>query len=695
LIFLDKLGIEVSKVEISLSQLKDEINVENSKIEAPNIVRYWPKGFLPLNQQSNEIKKQLKLNPNDGLFLSNTIDYSYFLTYCYLPPEPNSFPWYVATDEIGNEPALKQDFLIAIMLKHRQEWKTIGYSRGELIHSLPLAPGEETTIEVLSWDRNIYKREEETINDMEREIEANKTYKDNREVLKEIEKNTKLKKSGDIGLNLKCIPLSLSGGIDSDNEERALNKSSQQIIKDTTNRAVTNIKSHRKTLISSSREFGHEEKVTRKISNTNRCHTVTYHFFEVLRNYELRTQLHSVQPIILVKQKYPIIRDNLFVTSQQAETFLENLRWLHSNMHIFSKGLLDRDLFNAIQVIPELVGYWDTVTNFDEIKEILKPLAENVVSNVRTIYEGSESNNPNIENLNYFIQIASAEWIYEDILFLDSNEEKNPIEGALRYDVGFLESIEQFLIDWDNPITGYEAIFTNVQKEAIGNIVHLPLFLGPILELKYEFEKLVGDEFKEEIRQVSADKNQKIGEVIRLLRHIERHFIYYCQLIWADEDSEERLLNAPSVELPGGYKLSDVIDSTILGFFADYAAYSLNEEFIFEDSTLGRETSKFLNILNDPNADIDSQDVILPSNGITEEPQLGEFYACEPFIQEHRRLDLEQKRYEVDRINIENKRRIKKVVNCQLENPECCPPRKYNFFSRWLCRIFNKDDIKE
>ena len=70
------------------------------------------------------------------------------------------------------------------------------------------------------------------------------------------------------------------GGISRETAE--IHRNAQQTILESVDTAGSRLYTQHKTSISTTREFGREDRVTRKVTNTNRCHPVTYLFFEVL-----------------------------------------------------------------------------------------------------------------------------------------------------------------------------------------------------------------------------------------------------------------------------------------------------------------------------------------------------------------------------------------------------------------------------
>jgi hypothetical protein len=111
-----------------------------------------------------------------------------------------------------------------------------------------------------------------------------------------------------------------------------------------------------------------------------------------------------------------------------------------------------------------------------------------------------------------------------------------------------------------------------------------------------------------------------------------------------------------------------VIEPELLGFYADYAIFPYTKA--EKDTDLDEIVQSFLDLENEPPRE---SQVVLPSNGIVVEPQLGDYMACEPFIQQHRLHDLKLKELEVEKARLENERRQKKIELYELDNPECCP----------------------
>jgi hypothetical protein len=246
-------------------------------------------------------------------------------------------------------------------------------------------------------------------------------------------------------------------------------------------------------------------------------------------------------------------------------------------------------------------------------------------------------------------------------------------------------AVERFLNTWNYaypPVTPEPCLGINV-VESDHNRGYL---FDPVIRLKTEYMQWVfGPVPGEEPTAEQVQRMRDVADVIRLLRHIEEHYTHYFQLIWASKDPDRIQVEINSVFLPDGTtRLSDVVEPQIIGIYGDYAIFPFTA--MEEDTPLADLVQAF----RDREAEEPTMsEAVLTTNGISLEPQLGEFIACEPFIQEHRQHDLQLQGQEVQKTELENQRRKKKIQMCELDNPECCPPIKYGFLHRFICRLKN------
>lgn len=228
------------------------------------------------------------------------------------------------TIDWDDEPTIYQATSISHghLLEIKQIWKADGYSLGDLLYSLPLAPCQKKRIAIFDWSRDESAARSESRSfderidaflDRDRDISevVNATIKE------EIEgESTAL--TGGIGMggggaaSGSYGPFMLgatgghAGGIGG-GTSKAWQESSRNIVASSLNnlrdrifQSANNVKNQRSTVVQS---IGQSERMsvqTDVVTNHNHCHAITMEYFEVLRHFVLEQKLASVQECLFV-----------------------------------------------------------------------------------------------------------------------------------------------------------------------------------------------------------------------------------------------------------------------------------------------------------------------------------------------------------------------------------------------------------
>ncbi len=210
------------------------------------------------------------------------------------------------------------------LLHFKQEWFHDGYSIGDLLYSLPLAPGQKKQIVVFDWDRkesaaNVQQLDyqESLYNSLSRDRDVNEVA---RATLNENIRGTSEASTWGVGGGLgvgAIIPievpigalLGVAGGFGSGSStasqsaSRTTTASSQQQISDRTVQAANSVRSQRSTVIQTVSQGERFQVSAELVANYNHCHAMTIQYFEVLRHFEARTRLADVQECLFVPLK--------------------------------------------------------------------------------------------------------------------------------------------------------------------------------------------------------------------------------------------------------------------------------------------------------------------------------------------------------------------------------------------------------
>ncbi len=191
---------------------------------------------------------------------------------------------------------------IGLVSEYQQQWDLTGYSRGSLVSSITLAPAEELTIEVFTWDRSKLEQEDDQSSEAERSVEASALARVSAQVNNDLTETTD--KSGKIGLG---VPLPVQG-VSADGQVNVSDSLTQRInttvgtINESTVKASERFKTTTQVKVVQTRETGTETRVTRKLSNPNRGRTLTMHCFEVMEHYTVTTCLLRADKFVLLAE---------------------------------------------------------------------------------------------------------------------------------------------------------------------------------------------------------------------------------------------------------------------------------------------------------------------------------------------------------------------------------------------------------
>jgi hypothetical protein len=241
-------------------------------------------------------------------------------------------------------PAMPQSdalFTIGLYLPWTQTWRLKGYSRGSLVHSLTLAPQEETTIELFTWDRRKRSVEQSSTFESDQSIEQTDTTKDVMDVVRELSNSSEFKIEGHAKVNVKYAAVEAEIGTSADYTSKlnATARRSTSHLQESTQKAAARIRVSRQTRISEASETGTEERVTRKVRNANMCRTLTLNYFEVLAHYTVTTAFTQDEAQVCFFVPFP--------PSLRYKTFSETDLRVHERA--LRGALLDLELADGFQ----------------------------------------------------------------------------------------------------------------------------------------------------------------------------------------------------------------------------------------------------------------------------------------------------------------------------------------------------------
>lgn len=208
------------------------------------------------------------------------------------------------------------------LLHFKQVWYSDGYSLGDLLYSVPLAPGQKRMISIVDWERREEAEQQESTQVREELSASLGQDRDLSEVVKgalsESARGGSRSTSVGVGagtggaangsyqgINFGAL-LGVSGGYGESNSSawqdsaRNITSESLQKLRDRTMQSASAVRGQRTSVVRAVRQGEAVRATTEVIANHNHCHAMTVQYFEVLRHLKLTQELLNVQECLFV-----------------------------------------------------------------------------------------------------------------------------------------------------------------------------------------------------------------------------------------------------------------------------------------------------------------------------------------------------------------------------------------------------------
>lgn len=208
------------------------------------------------------------------------------------------------------------------ILHFKQTWQADGYSLGDLLYSLPLAPGQKRLVSIVDWERRDDAARRETTELTEGLTNVQSRDRDLGEVISGsmsewMRGGSRSSSSGFgagtgaagngsyQGFNFGAL-LGVSGGSSQASSEawqdgaRSLGASSLQTLRDATLQSASSVRGLRSTTVVASSQGEAVRGSTEVVANHNHCHAMTVQYFEVLRHLKVSNTLADVQECLFI-----------------------------------------------------------------------------------------------------------------------------------------------------------------------------------------------------------------------------------------------------------------------------------------------------------------------------------------------------------------------------------------------------------
>ncbi|MEG5041903.1 MULTISPECIES: hypothetical protein [unclassified Microcoleus] len=529
---------------------------------------------------------------------------------------------------------LPEGYKLAYVDDYRVTWQSLGHSLGEILYSLPLAPGESVKLAVIdwSWESTTQRTEqtsltEEVIHQTHRDRTISETVKAG---LREFQHGSSFMggiagsagATGTIGIvsGAAGIAGSLGGSTATSDGSRDLVAENVQRLNDSFSQASSAQREINSTVVVQARQEEKESIQTRTFTNYNHSHTLTILYYEVLRNFKVAVEWVRRRPALLIKRsnvdlskhdqclKYRFLLESNLIDEKVKPGFdalekLERLKLdrtkhglsLDGDIPGFSeRGIIFKIFEFGIQTTDEVedktsrMRIWAVKTNGD-----LVPLGR-WGDEDKDFNAGGRFRNKGEHT--WFLAYPSDEIKWENLAGFLFDTQKDTWRISRMAINGFFENNKIILSEFKD----YHLLFgknDNLGDNTFTDIRRPNPDTAPMLSPE---------------RSLTAEENFVVSQ---LIEHLKQNSDHYNQIIALSKNSNTIAIEFENVDWNSTSKLIDHVEPYALETFGSYIAYP----FIDADNQL-QDVDLNLNEVKKKYAE---KLITLPTRGVFAEGKLG------------------------------------------------------------------------
>lgn len=411
-----------------------------------------------------------------------------------------------------------------ILTTYRQEWVPSKWQVGDLVATMPLAPGEKRKFTKKMKIKKTRSQKEVESSLTRHTDEASYITKAHTEIFNKANTatNFNLNVTGNLGFDTGIVEGGVKTTTGYKNDQSTESSSRKKGIRESTKKAASEFKNERSIEIITKEEADFEESTSGEISNPNNEITVTYLFYELQRQFKVTENLHKLTPVILVAFDVP-------APNEVDEDWLLTHEW------VLRRILLDDSFHEAFDYLREgLIGdeinFEASKGHYSEQKEIVDNITKNVSSLMALRSKLQIKLNKAADNEN----IVNFKERKRD------NERTNAFIGALVNPFQAPQSLTKFSKAGSELEGQYDSEFYEAEREALDTRINQVREELATTEEELASEMNALEKAKNQMMALTAKIYTKRNLINQLRIHVKQNILYYMQGIWEHEPPDQR-----------------------------------------------------------------------------------------------------------------------------------------------------------
>ena len=187
----------------------------------------------------------------------------------------------------------------------RQRWKTIGVQPGEIIKTIPLAPGQSEKVVTKITRRKKTTSSRESSIEFEISQDTTDTTKSSNDIVNEVASEEGWSISGKASYGIGGVGWGASISGDKSGSRAANNKITTANLSEKMKKTASKMRSQSKVTVTTETESSFDETVTSEVTNTNEEVPLTLEYHMLQHLYDVYTYLQSVKNVIYIAEIVP------------------------------------------------------------------------------------------------------------------------------------------------------------------------------------------------------------------------------------------------------------------------------------------------------------------------------------------------------------------------------------------------------
>ncbi|MCC6994743.1 MAG: hypothetical protein IT370_09055 [Deltaproteobacteria bacterium] len=453
-----------------------------------------------------------------------------------------------------------------LLLTVEQAWESLGTTLGEPVGAVTLAPGEDLDVQVFGWHRSRTNVESEQTEIVDRQTTTQLTTHDSYQVNRRIESEfhwgvsgESSKAAGAAGATSSALSFNAGGSV-KNTVERQLNHT-----RDLTVRVAEQMRTERKVRIATTEEVGREERRQQRLKNPNRCHSVTFQFYEQLNHHLVRHAPAELTWVVLIPNELPAL----------------TAAWVTCHEKLLREHLLDDSMADGIHAARRIASQGSSV----QLEVAANLLLRTFTARITPLPSGGGASVVDLVGQTLGLGLKALGSIFG---FGGSGGGAPPpnLLRALRIPNthaavrGFLVAQAEHPTVEGLAVAGALVARHYVDETAPESVTSALAYLASVLASaglrsvpgeNAEADALAAGAGEREEQELAAHAEARAA-FARLVCHLEDNLLHYMRAIWRAEDPARRWTRFGSQTL-GGEAFWELVENRLLGFHLNASVF--------------------------------------------------------------------------------------------------------------------------